>query len=282
MNADAPKTSTKWHDLGIRVISAAVLIPAVVADVVAGGVWFQLMVALVTVMMAYEWTRLAHDSHPLQQALHVAAALCGTFLPTEAGVTTTIFATGIILVLSVFQLVSSSGTKSFWKFAGIPYVSLSAAALVLLQSDEPHGALAIIWVFVAVWCADTLAYFAGRTIGGPKLAPSISPNKTWAGLAGAVAGGIIGASAVALIAGLSSIAILACVAGFLGLVEQGGDLFKSQFKRHFGVKDTGTLIPGHGGVIDRVDGLVAASLAAVVIGSLRAGAGDAAHGLLFW
>jgi phosphatidate cytidylyltransferase len=133
-----------------------------------------------------------------------------------------------------------------------------------------------------VWSADTLAYFAGRVIGGPKLAPSISPNKTWAGLAGAMAGAAIASAVCAAAFGLPAVIWLALLGAALAVVEQGGDLFKSAWKRHFGVKDSGRLIPGHGGIIDRVDGMLAVAAIAAAIGVLRAGPGAAGSGLLSW
>jgi phosphatidate cytidylyltransferase len=135
---------------------------------------------------------------------------------------------------------------------------------------------------VTVWSADSLAYFAGRIIGGPKLAPVISPKKTWAGLGGAVAGSALASLAFALIAGLPGLFLLAFLAGLLAIVEQAGDLFKSAMKRHYGVKDSGRLIPGHGGVIDRVDGLVAVAMAAALIGLSRGGMEATGAGLLVW
>ena len=133
-----------------------------------------------------------------------------------------------------------------------------------------------------VWAADTLAYFSGRIIGGPKLAPRISPKKTWAGLGGAMAGSALAALAVGLVLGVPGLWMLLVVAAVLAVVEQGGDLFKSAMKRHYGVKDSGRLIPGHGGVIDRVDGLVAVATAAALIGTLRDGLAHAGAGILVW
>ena len=155
-------------------------------------------------------------------------------------------------------------------------------ALMVLGIDREYGALAIVWLMAVIWAADSLAYFAGRTIGGPKLAPVLSPKKTWAGLGGAIAGGILASLAIALVAGLTSFVVLAFLGGLLAAVGQAGDLFKSALKRFYGVKDAGRLIPGHGGVLDRVDGLVAAAMAAAVIGALHSGYPAAGSGLLNW
>ena len=143
--------------------------------------------------------------------------------------------------------------------------------------------MAILLLFACVWTADTLAYFAGRTFGGPKLMPSVSPNKTWSGFFGAVFGGLVGAVLLFHFSGLDNLMAAGLLGAAIGGLEQGGDLFESAAKRKFGIKDSGSIIPGHGGVLDRVDGLVAAAVAAWLFGAIRAGNwGNAAQGLLDW
>lgn len=271
-----------WGDLGIRAMSAAVLIPAVIADVWAGGIWFNLFVALIGILMAMEWVTIVHRQSPIQFALHAAGAMCGALLPLDAGLTGALVAIAILCAISAAVAVYERADGSFWRYLGVAYVSLPPIALVTLRHDPGYGIAAIIWVMVTVWSADTLAYFAGRIIGGPKLAPRISPKKTWAGLGGAMAGSALAAIVAAIWLGLPGMAFLAFLAALLAIVEQAGDLFKSAMKRHFGVKDSGRLIPGHGGVIDRVDGLVAVATAAALIGSLRAGIEHAGSGILLW
>lgn len=272
--------STRWGDLGVRIGSAAVLIPAVLLDVWAGGIWFNMFVALIGVLMAQEWVAIVHKGNALQFALHAAAAMCGALLPFDAGIIAAFAAIAVLSAASMLLAVKGEG--GWWRFLGVPYVSLPAVALVLLRNDPVWGIEAIVWVMVTVWAADSLAYFAGRIIGGPKLAPRLSPNKTWAGLGGAMAGSALASLFLGLVLGLPALLVLAMLAAALAIVEQGGDLFKSAMKRHFGVKDSGRLIPGHGGVIDRVDGLVAVASVAALIGALRDGAGAAGRGLLFW
>ena len=169
------------------------------------------------------------------------------------------------------RLARAPAAGAIWPYLGIPYAAGATMALMVLGTDVAYGALAIVWLMAVIWAADSLAYFAGRTIGGPKLAPVLSPKKTWAGLGGAIAGGILASLAVASLAGLPSLVLLALLGGLLAVVGQAGDLFKSALKRFYGVKDAGRLIPGHGGVLDRVDGLVAAAMAAAVIGTLHSG-----------
>lgn len=274
--------AAKWGDLGVRTLSAAVLIPAVLADVWAGGIWFHLFVALIGILMALEWVAIVHRGSPLQFAIHAAGAMCGALLPLDVGLKGGLAAIAILAVLSALIAAREQPDGPKWRYLGVVYVSVPPIALVMLREDPGHGIAAIIFVMLMVWAADTFAYFAGRIIGGPKLAPRISPKKTWAGLAGAMAGSAVSALAVGQALGLDSLAVLVVIAALLAIVEQGGDLFKSAMKRHYGVKDSGQLIPGHGGVIDRVDGLVAVATAAAIIGALRAGVENAGGGLLIW
>ncbi|MGQ0484268.1 MAG: phosphatidate cytidylyltransferase [Hyphomicrobiales bacterium] len=279
---ETPRPPAKWADLGVRTLSAAVLIPAALLSVWAGGIWFNLLVALIAVLIAHEWTAMAHGAISAQFALHAAAALCGALLPLDAGMWGAAIAVCLLWAASALLASRQPGATSAWNYLGVPYAGFPAMALVLLRADPQYGALAILWILAIVWAADTFAYFAGRTIGGPKLAPLISPKKTWAGLGGAVAGSAAASALFAAIAGLPAIAALAVLAGGLAVIGQAGDLFKSALKRHYGVKDSGNLIPGHGGVIDRVDGLVAVAVAAAMIGVMRGGMESTGRGLLLW
>ena len=141
--------------------------------------------------------------------------------------------------------------------------------------------IAVIFVFLVVWATDTAAYFSGRLIGGPKLAPRFSPKKTWSGAIGGASAAVVVGLMVALVAGIEGKLWAAAIAFALSVVSQFGDLGESALKRRFDVKDSGALIPGHGGIMDRVDGLVAAMVVAVIIGLLRGG-DDIAAGLLVW
>jgi phosphatidate cytidylyltransferase len=271
-----PPQSADLRDLGIRTLSSAILIPAVLLDVWLGDAWFHLLVALLAVMMAHEWTNIVHDRSSAQFALHAAAALCGAFLPLSIDWSSTLAVIAVIWVMSVTLAMVQSRRLNIWVLSGIGYVGLPAMAFVILRGESQSGMLTMMWLFAVVWAADICAYFAGRLIGGPRLAPVISPKKTWAGLLGAIAGGIAAGIGVAYGMGLASLISLGVLGGVLGLIEQLGDLFESALKRHYGLKDSGRLIPGHGGVLDRVDGLVAAALvlAAVIIVAGYFGAGN--------
>ena len=282
MAAEPPAQTAKWGDLGVRAASAAVLIPAVLADVWAGGIWFHLFVALIGILMAQEWVNIVHKDNPLQFALHAAGAMCGALLPLDIGLAGGLLAIAVLTVVSAAAAWREAPGGPAWRYLGVPYVSLPPIALVVLRDDPGYGVAAIVLVMLMVWAADTLAYFAGRIIGGPKLAPRISPKKTWAGMGGAMVGSAVAALGVGMALGVPGLWLLLIVAALLAVVEQGGDLFKSAMKRHYGVKDSGRLIPGHGGVIDRVDGLVAVATVAALIGALRAGIEHAGAGILIW
>lgn len=282
MAGEQQTRGTKWGDLGVRTLSAAVLIPAVLADVWAGGIWFHLFVALIGILMALEWVTIVHRGSPVQFALHAAGAMCGAMLPLDVGLQGGLLAIAVLAVISAAIAAYQEGAGAKWRYLGVVYVSVPPIALVMLREDPVHGIAAIVLVMLMVWAADTFAYFAGRLIGGPKLAPRISPKKTWAGLLGAMAGSALAAFTVAKALGLQSALVLVVIAAALAIVEQAGDLFKSAMKRHYDVKDSGRLIPGHGGVIDRVDGLVAVATAAAIIGAARAGVDHAGTGILVW
>jgi phosphatidate cytidylyltransferase len=275
-------TSAKWGDLGLRTASAVVLIPAVIACAWFGGIWFKGFVLLFAGLIAHEWTSIVHPRNLAQYALHIGAAICGAILPGLQGIGIALLVILGLAVVSIFMTRNERSGSSKWSYFGIFYVGFPALALILLRSDSHYGFAAILWVFLVVWSADILAYFAGRLIGGPKLAPMISPKKTWAGLGGAVAGSALVSFIFAWVTQLNGIWTLAILAGGLAVVEQAGDLFESSLKRFHGVKDSGRLIPGHGGVIDRVDGLIAVAVAAALIGVFHEQGANAARGLLRW
>jgi phosphatidate cytidylyltransferase len=275
-------TSAKWGDLGVRTASAVVLIPAVIACAWFGGIWFKGFVLLLGGLIAHEWASMVHPRNFTQYALHMGAALAGAVLPDLIGVSIALLVILGLALVSIFVARKEDPDSSKWRYFGIFYVGFPALALILLRVDSHYGFAAILWVFLVVWSADTLAYFAGRIIGGPKLAPVISPKKTWAGLGGAVAGSALVSFIFARVTQLDGVWTLAILAGCLAVVEQAGDLFESSLKRFHGVKDAGRLIPGHGGVIDRVDGLIAVAVTAALIGVFHEQGANAARGLLHW
>jgi len=272
----------KWRDLGLRAASAIVLIPIILWVNWLGSVWYAILVGLMAGFMAIEWVKLIHGGRPVQLAIHLAAAAVSTALPWTAGPVVAFTAILMLWAGSVVQRQIADRPHSFWSLIGVPYIGLSALALMILREDPQFGLIAVYWLLFVVWGADTLAYFAGRLIGGPKLLPRISPNKTWAGLTGAIVGGILCSALFARVAGLDSLLWLCSIGALLAIFEQAGDFFESALKRSVGVKDSSALIPGHGGMLDRVDGLVAAGALAALIGCVRAGISAAGKGILLW
>src|SRR5690606_8072637 len=153
--------------------------------------------------------------------------------------------------------------------------------MIWLRADPQLGLVAIFWLLGVVWATDSFAYFTGRAIGGPKLIPRLSPKKTWAGLLGGMAGAALAGAAVSLWLGMGSAPLLAALSAGLAVLSQAGDFAESALKRRAGVKDSGKLIPGHGGILDRVDGLVAVTLGAAVLAFLN-NAVQPAAGVLIW
>jgi phosphatidate cytidylyltransferase len=278
--APAPQSETRWADLGVRALTAALLIPAVLLDIWMGGVWFELFAAFLGLLIAHEWINIAHSRSSTQFALHAAAALCAAFLPKEIGVLQTMGIAAFLTALGIIAAAYRQREHVIWSYVGVPYVTVAVLSLVLLRNHSAWGIHAIMWLMFVVWATDSFAYFAGRIIGGPKLAPRWSPKKTWAGLIG----GMVGAAAISGVYAAfyaPNIWPLLLVAAILAALAQVGDIFESALKRHFNVKDSGYLIPGHGGVMDRVDGLVFAGAGAAAIGFARE-AGEVAQGLMVW
>lgn len=171
---------------------------------------------------------------------------------------------------------------AWWLAAGVLYAGVLLFALIILRQDVTLGFVAIVFLFAVVWATDIAAYFAGRAFGGPKLWPAVSPKKTWSGAIGGTLGGVAAGLLVAKIAGLAITPMLVIVALGLSVASQGGDLLESAIKRRFDAKDASQLIPGHGGLMDRLDGFLTAAGAAVMVGLLRGGLEEPARGLLVW
>ena len=185
------------------------------------------------------------------------------------------------------RLVTGSAPRRYgvfagWMIAGLLYAGVLLLAPVTLRRDPAFGFVALLFLFAVVWVTDIAAYFAGRGIGGPKLWAVISPNKTWSGALGGALGGTAAGLATCRFAGLDLAPMLVLVTLALSIASQAGDLLESAIKRHFGAKDASHLIPGHGGLMDRLDGFLTAVLAAALIGLARGGLDGAARGLLVW
>jgi phosphatidate cytidylyltransferase len=172
--------------------------------------------------------------------------------------------------------------RGLWAAGGVVYAGVAFLGPALLRRGNDLGFSAFLYLAATVWMTDICAYLVGRAVGGPLLWPQVSPRKTWAGVVGGLAGGVAGGTLVAYAAGTGSLAVVGVIALLLSALAQAGDLFESAIKRHFGAKDTSQLIPGHGGLMDRLDGFLVAAAAALVIGILHQGAYAPARGLLVW
>jgi phosphatidate cytidylyltransferase len=275
MAAPAEPAKKRASSLTLRILSAAVLIPIVALAAYVGRPWWDALAILFGGVMIWEWCRIAARSRPVAPGtgrlieivgvVVVVAALVGVSVPGTAPGTEFALHWPRLLALPVVVLTILAlpvyRVAALWFSLGVVYVLIPCVAIIALRADPAVGLQQILWIVALVIAADTGAYIAGRSIGGPKLAPRISPNKTWAGLGGAVvSAAIVGGIAAALL-GKSSLVPLTAISGMLGIVAQAGDLAESAFKRHFGVKDASNIIPGHGGALDRVDGLIAVAAA---------------------
>ncbi len=178
----------------------------------------------------------------------------------------------VALGLFAMFLFSAPAHRS-WSAIGLAYTAAALFACVLLRRDPSHGFMALIFVFLVVWITDILGYFVGRGVGGPKLWVRVSPKKTWSGAIGGIVGSMLFAAAFAA-AGYGNLVPMLLLGTVISVISQLGDLFEFALKRQFGVKDSSQIIPGHGGLLDRLDGFMAAIIAAAVIGYLRSGTGS--------
>jgi phosphatidate cytidylyltransferase len=254
-----PLVERPLSGLALRVASALVLGPIVLAAIYFGGWWFSALLAVAAVAMAREWLQMTipDAASRARYAVLVYAGICGPLLVyLFAGLW---FAGAVLAFCSVLGCLLFVWTRQpdpAWAATGIFWAGLPVIAVAWLRLEGGYPLLTVIWLTATVWACDIGAYFFGRAIGGPKLAPKMSPNKTWAGLLGGMASGAVVGIAVALFSGLASALILALAGAILAAISQAGDLAESSVKRNFGVKDSGNLIPGHGGIFDRVDGLL--------------------------
>jgi phosphatidate cytidylyltransferase len=272
---------SRWSDLSLRVISALVILPVALGCIWAGGFAYLLFVALGCLLLGHEWLTMCGYARadtvffwfPITVA--VVAIASGLGAP----------GTGLIIVLGGFAAAAvwgrnpghggtQGGNHSVASLArrpiclafGMPYIGCTAVALPWLRADPVAGLPNTLFMLAIIWASDIGAYMVGRLVGGPKLAPAISPGKTWSGAIGGLASAALAGLGVA--AWLSSGSSISYVIGLgivLGIISQAGDLLESALKRHFGVKDSGRIIPGHGGLFDRLDALLAVAPVAALL-----------------
>jgi phosphatidate cytidylyltransferase len=252
-------------ELKLRIVSAIVLAAVVLAATWMGGPAFNVVAALIAPLIYYEWstiTRLADRNFKTNAFGWLIVLLVAVNIVLgDEGLSMPLLGGGVVTAILLVFL----GHGSWWLPAGIVYAGLSGISLAAIRGDNQAGFVATLFIFAVVWGTDILAYFVGRAIGGPKLAPRISPGKTWSGAIGGTVAGIA-ASSILTLGVFSRLSLWTIALAFLlSVASQIGDLFESFIKRRFGVKDSSHLIPGHGGVMDRVDGLVFACFAVFLL-----------------
>lgn len=259
-----------WTDLRSRLVSAIVLGLAVLALTVYGGLPFRLLCCATSVIVFDEWARMTRAKRAGDIFLFARRALFVSLIAFVFGFHVVAIVV-VALSTSFIAVVDRGERKADWIMGGLVYAAVAGMAPGILRESGNEGLAVLGFVICIVWATDIFAYFAGRTFGGPKLMPMVSPKKTISGAVGGLAAGMLLGSAFSYwLTGEVSF-FLVILAGLLSIVGQAGDLFESWIKRRFGVKDSGRLIPGHGGLMDRIDGLIVSTGAAWLIGSLIAG-----------
>lgn len=265
-------------NLFMRVVAALVLAPLTVLIAWIGGwPWACIVIAAAALLYA-EWLTIvgALRNRLVLTAGILALVIAGILLMVRS----TDLAFAVLAVGTALVAILASGQR-LWIASGMVYAAAALIAAVLVRLDANDGFLALIFVLLIVWVTDIGGYFAGRSIGGPKLWPRVSPKKTWAGAVGGLVLSLIVAAAFALL-GFGKMLPLLVFGAVLSVVSQLGDLFESAVKRRFGVKDSSQIIPGHGGLLDRLDGFVAAIVFAAFIGFMRGGLDGVGRGFMVW
>ncbi len=252
----------RLHDIGPRVASALVLAPMAIWAAIQGGPWLAGACGAASVAMSYEWARM---SEPRDQAPAFAFCFAGAFGAVAA-------ASWGLLGIALMWVAACGAASALRRrslagvletFGGVLYVGAPCALFMALRAADPGGREAILGLFVMIWSTDAAAYFGGTLIGGPRVSRRLSPQKTWAGLiTGTMAGAVAGLVCGAIFDG--PLALWSLCGGIVGAVGLAGDLLESLLKRRFGVKDASGLIPGHGGFLDRLDGLMAATVVTAI------------------
>jgi phosphatidate cytidylyltransferase len=266
------------RNLLMRIIAALVLAPIAVVIAYAGGWLWTVLATVVAIGLYLEWLAIVGASRQMRVVAPcvVGLAIAGCCLAFGR-----IDASLVPLALGFAGVALFSPERRGWTTTGFGYAAAAQMASVLVRLDQLWGFVALILIFLVVWVTDIGGYFAGRGIGGPKLWPRVSPNKTWAGAVGGFAASLVVAAGFAAF-GLGRAGPLLVLGAALSIVSQLGDLFESAVKRRFGVKDSSQIIPGHGGLLDRLDGFVAAVVVAAIFGFLRGGVDGVGRALMVW
>ncbi|WP_322517040.1 phosphatidate cytidylyltransferase [Rhodopseudomonas palustris] len=276
--APAPAAEQGSRNFLLRLAAALVLAPAAIAIAYFGGWAWAVLATAVAIGLFLEWLSIVGAARDFR----VLVIGCLTLLVCGIGLVFDKPAPAMLAaVLGVGGLAVLGDQPRRWTTSGLGYAAIALIASILVRLDPDYGFPALILIFLIVWGTDIGGYFAGRGIGGPKLWPRVSPKKTWAGAIGGLVLSLLVGLGFAL-AGFGKIVPLLILAAVLSTVSQLGDLFESAVKRQFGVKDSSHIIPGHGGLLDRLDGYVAAVAFAAVIGLTRESLDGIGRGLMVW
>jgi phosphatidate cytidylyltransferase len=270
------------RNLALRIGAALVLAPAAIAIAYAGGWLWTSLVTLAAAGLYVEWLMMvgvARETRVVASGV-VALAIAGLCLGMAR-----IELSLVALVAGFAAVALLSPRQRRWTAAGLLYAGAAEIASAVVRLDPTYGFLALILILLVVWVTDIGGYFAGRGIGGPKLWPRVSPKKTWAGAIGGFAASLLVAAGFAAFGKMDpplKLGPILLLGAALSVASQFGDLLESAVKRRFGVKDSSHLIPGHGGLMDRLDGFVAAVVLAAIFGLLRGGADGVGRGIVVW
>lgn len=253
--------------LAQRIISAVILVPLVIANIWLGGWAFRFLVILCAVLLAYEYGRMLTRAprYGTRFAAFVGVSIAVGFAVVASHGPAAGFWLPVLSAVTAFAIGARIVGDRVRAFTGVLYIGVPALAVVWLRDLPDQGLLALLSVLVCVWLTDTASYFTGRRFGVARLAPRLSPNKTWAGFWGGLAAGPVALAFIAAVDGHGVLLLAALTGLVLALAGQGGDLFESWLKRGCGTKDSGRLIPGHGGLLDRLDSLMFAAPTMVVL-----------------
>ena len=274
-----PQAVKGTSELKQRVLAGIVMASVAISVTVLGGWSFAVVWLGASLAVAYEWQRLVHKD---KSAVPVVVAL----VVVVAAVSGALWSNPAILILSVaLMLIAGFAVAKGNMVAtsvGVAYAACFGAAVLLCRGNDTNGMIVILWLFAVVWGTDILAYFTGRYFGGPKLWPQVSPKKTWSGAIGGLFSGVLLGCLVLFALGVSPTFPHVILSIAFSVLTQMGDLFESAVKRRYDVKDSGSLIPGHGGFMDRLDGFIFAAIFAAAVGLARGGLTGVSGGLINW
>jgi len=258
------------NSLRLRVASAMVMLPLAIVAVWLGSWWFAAFLAMICAPMCWEWAHICSPRFAEVGFVMLAAGAAAPLLLPSFGFSAVLWVVAAgMLVLLVLAVAGRMDNRTIC-IPGLPYVVIGISCIGLIRADPAAGLATVLWAAASVVATDVGAYFVGRNVGGPKMAPRLSPNKTWSGLIGGMLCAAVAGVVTALIVDAAWESLAVCSAS-LALIAQGGDLIESALKRHFNLKDASSLIPGHGGFLDRFDGYLTAMPAAALMSAISGG-----------